>query len=51
MTSIELLAPDLSDGAPMPRVLSYLLACFTRFHRDPQFVQEQITWLEKQDWT
>jgi hypothetical protein len=48
MTRLELLAPDLPEGETMPRVLAYLLACVTRFYRDPQFVEEQISWLELQ---
>jgi hypothetical protein len=48
MTELEIFAPDLPDGKDMPRVLAFLLACFTRYHRDPNFVDEQISWLGTQ---
>jgi hypothetical protein len=47
MTDIELLLPDLPDGAEIPPVMAFLLACATRFKHDHDFAAEQIRWFEE----
>jgi hypothetical protein len=47
MTDIKVLLPDLPDGVAVPPVMAFLLACATRFRRDPNFVDEQIRWLDE----
>ena len=47
MTGIEIYVPDRPHETEIPAVMMYLMACATRFHKDPAFVREQIDWFEK----
>lgn len=44
-SDIEFWLPDAAGEAPL--TFQFLTACALRFANDPQFVQEQIDWLER----
>lgn len=45
MTDLELLLPATGKGS-LPDLAAFLAACAMRFHCDPNFVQDQLHWLE-----
>ena len=45
---LELLVPDLDDDAPVPELLSFLVACFIRSTHDENFYRGMVEWAENE---
>lgn len=44
---IEILLPETTKDDEMPPHFLYLMACAMRYYQDPDFVMEQIMWMEE----
>lgn len=45
MKGLSLMIPKSMPNKLVPDVVLFLTACMVRYHRDPEFVAEQVKWM------